>query len=98
MAAAGSAGEGFKSLIPVITSPLDLNAGTAAVEALRGIVEVQNGAGEWLAVNHMTTATAGQRVRTGAFSSATITFYDSSQATLEANTEISLDELELGDS
>lgn len=89
-----AAGAGFRTLMPVITSPLDLNPGTAAVEALRGIVEVQNGAGEWLLVNHVTPATAGQRVRTGAFSGATITFNDGSQVTLEANTEISLDELD----
>ena len=49
--------------------------------------------GVWTAVNRLTTATARQRIRTGAFSSATLTFHDGSQAHLQANTEISIDEL-----
>ncbi|HSG15854.1 MAG TPA: DUF5666 domain-containing protein [Anaerolineae bacterium] len=86
--------EKFTALIPFISNPLNLNARTAAIEASSGIVEVQNGQGQWLAVNQATSATEGQRVRTGAFSGATITFYDGSQASLGPNTEVSLDQVD----
>ncbi len=86
--------EKFTAFIPVISNPLQLNAQTAAVEVTQGFVEVQDVDGQWTAVNRTTTATAGQRLRTGAFSSAKISFYDGSQASLGANTEISIDELD----
>lgn len=91
IAAAPTPDDSFYTYIPAVSSPLVLNAQTAAVEVTQGLVEVQNEDGEWTAVNHLATAAAGQRVRTGAFSGATITFYDDSQATLGPNTEISLD-------
>lgn len=84
----------FSAFIPVISNPLQLNAQTAAVAVNQGFIEVQDEDGQWTAVKQVTAARAGQRVRTGAFSSATITFHDGSQATLGANTEISLDELD----
>ncbi|UCG25169.1 MAG: FecR domain-containing protein [Chloroflexota bacterium] len=86
--------EDFQALMPFIAAPLNFNARTAAVEAVQGIVEVQNGEGEWLAVNQAAAVTEGQRVRTGAFSGATITFYDGSQASLGSNTEVSLDQVD----
>lgn len=92
-AVASSPDESHSTYIPVISSPLVLNAQTAAVEATQGIVEVQGQDGAWTAVNQVTTATAGQRVRTGELSQATLTFFDGSQASLGANTEISIDEL-----
>jgi mannose-6-phosphate isomerase-like protein (cupin superfamily) len=85
--------EMFSVFIPIISNPLHLNAQTAAVEVSQGFVEVQDADGQWTAVNRATTATAGQRVRTGDFSSAKISFHDGSQASLGPNTEISLDEL-----
>lgn len=92
-AVAAAPDESFSTFVPILSSPLNLNAQTAAVKVARGVVEVQGADGVWTAVNQLTTATAGQRVRTGAFSSATITFYDGSQASLGPQTEISLDEL-----
>ncbi|MCA9873720.1 MAG: FecR domain-containing protein [Anaerolineales bacterium] len=83
----------FHTYIPAVSNPLDLNAQTAAVEAAQGVVEVQSVDGTWTAVNSTTAIAAGQRVRTGELSQATLTFYDGSQASLSANTEISLDEL-----
>lgn len=52
---------------------------------------VTEGHGRWLPPFY--SPAAGQRVRTGALSSATITFFDGSQATLGPQSEISLDEL-----
>jgi ferric-dicitrate binding protein FerR (iron transport regulator) len=84
----------FSIYIPAVSSALDLNAQTAAIKVTQGLVEVQSADGAWTAINRVTTATSGQRVRTGAFSSANITFYDGSQATLGPNTEISLDQVD----
>jgi mannose-6-phosphate isomerase-like protein (cupin superfamily) len=93
-AAVATPDDTFPIYMPLVSSSLILNAQTAAVEVTQGIVEVQSAGGAWTAVNRVTTATAGQRVRTGAFSGATITFYDGSQATLGPNTEISLDQVD----
>ena len=79
--------------LPSITSPLNFNAQTAVIENIQGMVEIQTGPDMWTAVNRDSTMTAGQRLRTGALSQATLTFYDGSQARLGANTEISIDEL-----
>lgn len=79
--------------LPILSTALNLNAQTAAVEAIAGLVEVQGADGAWTAVNKLGTLTAGQRIRTGMLSQATLTFFDGSQAHLHANTEISVDEL-----
>lgn len=84
----------FSIYMPVVARPLDIDAQTAAVKVIHGIVEVQSADGAWTAVNRATTVTAGQRVRTAALSGATLTFYDGSQATLGPNTELSLDQVD----
>lgn len=90
---AGAATRGPTVYLPSITSSLNFNAQTAVIEDIQGVVELQTGPDMWTAVNRDSTMTAGQRLRTGALSQATLTFYDGSQAYLGANTEISLDEL-----
>jgi hypothetical protein len=66
----------------------------AVVQAARGVVEVQNKAGTWAAVKDGQRLAAGQRVRTGALSSAVLSFYDGSRARLGPNSEVSVDELD----
>lgn len=92
-AVAAAPDQSFTTFVPILSVPLELNAQTAAVKVVRGFVEVQGADGTWTAVNRITTAAAGQRVRTGPFSSATLTFFDGSQATLRPQSEISLDEV-----
>lgn len=85
---------GFQAFLPMASSPpLVLTAETAALEIVHGHVELQAADGSWAAVAQVSTLTAGQRVRTGALSSAKLTFYDGSQATLSADSELSIDQL-----
>ncbi|MCL4262923.1 MAG: FecR domain-containing protein [Anaerolineae bacterium] len=79
--------------LPILSTSLNLNAQTAAVEVVAGLVEIQGADGAWTAVNKLSTVTAGQRLRTGSLSQATLTFYDGSQAHLHAHTELSINEL-----
>lgn len=79
--------------LPMLAISLERTPQTAIVEDVQGIVEIQTEADTWTAVNRAATIAVGQRVRTGELSQASITFYDGSQAYLNANTEISIDEL-----
>ncbi len=86
-------GPGPTLYIPVVTAPLNLSPETAVIDNVQGIVEIQTDSDTWTTVNSATTIAAGQRVRTGKLSQATLSFYDGSQAHLSADTEISIDEL-----
>lgn len=77
--------------IPLVNSPLDMTPATAVLDDIRGFVEVQDEMGEWTAAAQAAALTAGQRLRTGAFSRANLTFYDGSQAQIGPNSELSLD-------
>ncbi len=79
--------------LPLMTNPLNFTAETAVIDNIQGFVEIQTEGGEWTAVNQTTTLAAGQRLRTGKLSQATLSFFDGSQAFLSADTEISIDEL-----
>jgi len=79
--------------LPLMTNPLNFTAETAVIDNIQGIVEMQTEKGAWTAVNQTTTIAAGQRLRTGNLSQATLNFYDGSQANLSASTEIAIDEL-----
>ena len=69
------------------------NPQTAVLAEVRGDVRVQvNDA--WERAEAGQTITAGQRIRTGALSSATLIFYDQSRARLGANTEMWVDTLD----
>lgn len=79
--------------MPFTSNPLDLNPQRATVEDVNGIVEIQTG-DAWTVVENVTTLAAGQRLRTGQLSGATLTFFDGSQTYLGPETEISIDELD----
>lgn len=83
----------------IISTPEDAavqprNAQEALLRAIRGTVEIQEQGG-WSPVPAGKTAflAAGTQIRTGNLSSVQIGFYDGSTATLEANSEISIDAL-----
>ena len=80
--------------MPLVSNPGRFDPATASLYRDRGIVEVQGEGDEWTAVGRMAAVSGGQRLRTGAMSAATITFFDGSQAHLGPETEISLDELD----
>jgi hypothetical protein len=77
--------------IPMVSFPLDINPATAVLDGIQGYVEVLAEDGEWTAVSQAATLTAGQRLRTGSFSRASLAFYDGSVAQVGPNSELSLD-------
>ncbi|MAT95944.1 MAG: hypothetical protein CL608_02155 [Anaerolineaceae bacterium] len=79
--------------LPLAEAPLQVNAQTAVLQIVHGLVERQTADGSWQTVPRQSTLSAGQRIRTGDLSLATLTFYDGSQATLSANSELSIDQL-----
>ena len=82
------------AFLPSFQSNPLIDASTAFVQEPRGLVEIQAADGTWQVAHNGSTFKAGQRVRTGALSSAKLAFYDGSQASIGANAEISLDQLD----
>ncbi|MGH2522838.1 MAG: DUF5666 domain-containing protein, partial [Anaerolineales bacterium] len=70
------------------------NAQSGVLTNVRGLVEVQDASGKWTQAGAGQVVSAAQRVRTSALSSATLTFYDGSQARLGPNAEVSIDQLD----
>ncbi|MBK8985150.1 MAG: FecR domain-containing protein [Chloroflexi bacterium] len=93
IAALPDATAGHSIFLPVTTNPLVTNAQTAVLETIHGLVERQNEDGSWTVVPRLSSLTAGQRIRTGSLSQASLTFYDGSQATLSANSELTIEQL-----
>ena len=85
--------EGESLFLPVVSSPLITSADTAVIQDINGLVEIQTEPDQWVMANNNVSLAAGQRIRTGALSKATLNFYDGSVATLNAHTELSIDEL-----
>jgi len=83
-----------KVYIPLISEPEIRDPQSAALKDVQGLVQVQAGDGTWTTVDVRRVMTAGQRIRTGALSSARLAFYDGSQVCLGPNTEISVDALD----
>lgn len=67
---------------------------SAVLTDVHGIAEVQASDGTWAGASAGHIVKAGQRVRTGALSGATLAFYDGSQARLGPNAEVSVDKLD----
>jgi hypothetical protein len=82
------------AFLPSFQSNPLIDASTASVQEPRGLVEIQAADGTWQVAHNGSTFKAGQRLRTGALSSARLAFYDGSQASIGANAEISLDQLD----
>ena len=70
------------------------NPQSAVLSEAKGVVEQLAANGTWRAVSAGEVLRAGQRIRTGALSSASLSFYDGSQAQLGPSTEVSLDALD----
>ncbi|HKZ86125.1 MAG TPA: DUF5666 domain-containing protein [Anaerolineae bacterium] len=85
----------FSVYIPAVSSVLSApDPQSAIVSDMRGIIETQSSDGTWAAVKIGQTLSAGQRVRAGDLSAATLLFFDGSQVRLSAASEISIDELD----
>ena len=61
-----------------------------------GVLEVSDGggSGEWVAVSNGDRVKSGQRLRTGADSQVTLTFFDGTQVNLDSNTDLMLSQVD----
>ena len=85
----------YTQYMPMMSRPLAApNPQSAVLSAARGVVQVQTGGESWTVLKPGNVVVSGQRVRTGALSSATLLFYDGSQARLGPASELSIDELD----
>jgi len=84
----------FQAFLPVLVGFIDPDPSWAALQEVRGLVEVQDSDGSWRVAASGGPVRAGQRLRTGELSSALLAFYDGSQARLGPNTELAVDELD----
>ncbi|MCB9434156.1 MAG: FecR domain-containing protein [Ardenticatenaceae bacterium] len=83
-----------QAFLPILESSPFIDAHTATIQEAVGLVEVQDKNGRWHQAKRGTTLQAGQRLRTYPLSKTKILFYDGSEATLSANSELSLDQLD----
>lgn len=67
---------------------------SAVLKDLHGLVEIQESDGTWKVAQIGQTIEAGQHIRTRELSNVTLGFYDSSQARLGPNSEVSVDQLD----
>jgi len=68
----------------------------AVLQPGNGLVEVQDGTGSWISASSELSLSAGQNLRTGPLSAAAIAFSDGSRVTLGPETELAIDELDVG--
>ncbi|MBK8905562.1 MAG: FecR domain-containing protein [Anaerolineaceae bacterium] len=92
-AVTGEEGPGYELYLPVLTESLETGPQTAALGDLQGVVSVQQPDGSWAPVSSLSSVAAGSRVRTGALSKASLTFFDGSVAKLGPDSELSIDTL-----
>ncbi len=84
---------GAQAQVPAVT----LGPQQAEVRDVRGSVELQAADGQWQPVAAGHLLAAGQRLRTQALSSATLAFYDGSQARLGPSSEVTVDAVDAPD-
>jgi hypothetical protein len=84
----------YTAYMPVVSGQGARDPEHATLQEIRGLVQVQRNDGAWGPVREKKTVAAGWGVRTGALSSAVLTFYDGSVARLGPNSEVWLDELD----
>jgi hypothetical protein len=82
------------AFLPIVGYPLREEPQTAILRDIRGQVQVSQGEDNWRAVVGAAHVQAGQHVRTGTMSGATLTFYDGSYATIGPDSEIVIDVVE----
>ncbi|MGQ0605246.1 MAG: DUF5666 domain-containing protein [Anaerolineales bacterium] len=87
-------GESNQGLSTPVTTAVAPDPQTVALNEPHGVVEVQASDGTWAKAQAGTMVKAGQRVRTSALSSVSLSFYDGSQARLGPNSEVSVDALD----
>ena len=86
-------GNKSQSDINVLSAKTTPNAGVLYNQ--QGWVEIQGNSGEWSPAQPDQLVTTGQHIRTGKLSSASLLFHDGSQAIIKADSEISIETLDV---
>ena len=84
---------GYELFLPNLVTSLQTGPQTAVLGDLQGVVSIQKPDGNWEQVSALSSVAAGSRVRTGALSKASLTFFDGSVAKLGPDSEVSIDTL-----
>lgn len=82
------------AFLPMIGTSLREEPGTAILRDIRGLVQVSRGEDSWRTVTGAAHVQAGQHVRTGALSGATLTFHDGSYAEIGPESELAVNVVE----
>jgi hypothetical protein len=80
--------------LPMIGASLREEPGTAILRDIRGLVQVSQGEDSWRTVIGAAHVQAGQHLRTGAHSGATLTFHDGSYAEIGPDSELAVNVVE----
>lgn len=91
--AVAAAAPNHTTFLPMMSVALALDAQTAVLQDMQGLVEVQGTDGSWTAVTQTTSLAGGQSLRTGPLSSVTLSFYDGSWTRIGPESELSIDTL-----
>jgi len=80
--------------MPLVAGAVNPHPQTAVLQEARGVVQIQAGDGAWVTAGAGRTLGAGQNLRTGALSGATLEFFDGSRVVLGPDSQVSIDELD----
>ena len=82
------------TFLPVLSAALSTSPNLASLTDVQGFVEILEADGEWQAVTGPQALSAGSQIRTGALSSASLTFYDGSVATIGPDSGLTIEQLD----
>lgn len=82
------------TFLPILTAALPTGPHLASLTDVQGFVQVQEAGEDWQTITGMAAVAAGAQIRTGALSSAKLTFYDNSQAHLGPDSGLTIEQLD----
>jgi len=82
------------TFLPILSLALPTGPDLASLTDIQGLVEVEKADGGWQTVAGSHALAPGTQIRTGALSSAKLTFYDNSIATLGPDTDLTIEQLD----
>lgn len=82
------------TFLPVLSAALSTAPNLASLTDVQGFVEIREAGGGWQAITGPQALAAGSQIRTGALSSATLTFYDGSVAAIGPDSGLTIEQLD----
>jgi len=82
------------TFLPILSLALPTGPNLASLTDIQGLVEVQKADGGWQTVAGTHALAPGTQIRTGGLSSAKLTFYDNSIATMGPDTGLTIEQLD----